>query len=131
MSQEVSIDTDYNGHQLYRDCYLSGSLYIVNGSGHAFFQKTIVHVKDLEPNLATVITRQERKNNSMVLGGFVFHSCTFSANTKKAINYLGTSLGPSSLIVIMQSYLDASINPLGWLEESIIQVLFILVNTKM
>ncbi|WJZ86779.1 hypothetical protein VitviT2T_006205 [Vitis vinifera] len=118
MSQQVSIHSDHVGQQLYHDCYISGSQHLIYGDGHAMFQRSTIHVNNLKPEVGAVIALQERRSKFLVGGGFVFHLCTFSASTQKAINYLGASSGPSSLIVIMQSYLDRSISPLGWLVKN-------------
>ncbi|KAK9287968.1 hypothetical protein L1049_016413 [Liquidambar formosana] len=115
-------DTIYtsNGRQFYRDCHIQGTHYFISGDAQAVFQKCRIKAINLSPQEQIVISGQSRGNPTLK-NGFVFHLCdisTVGTITMPPHTYLGGPVEAYAVTVVMQSFLDASIDPVGWLIDS-------------
>ncbi|KAG8379068.1 hypothetical protein BUALT_Bualt07G0049800 [Buddleja alternifolia] len=98
--------------QLYHSCEFHGRTYLVTGDAAAFFHKCTFSSERSHPKEEIVFTGQSRNLFTSKVG-FTFHRCGFytvdrSINNSQSI-FLGSALGDCAVIVVMQSFLDASI----------------------
>lgn len=106
------------GLQFYRDCEIYGNTDFIFGNAAAVFQNCHIFVLNPTKNHACVITAQGRASNE-VFTGIVIHNCTIKAGDgfkKGTKTYLGRPWSSLSTVVILQSFLDDLIDPMGWLQ---------------
>ncbi|KAK6803661.1 hypothetical protein RDI58_001445 [Solanum bulbocastanum] len=106
----------HSARQFYRDCIITGTIDFMFGDASAVFQNCQLIVRKPSDKQACVVTAQGRQElNSF--GGFVIQNCDikpepgFPSTTKV---YLGRPWKKYSKTIIMQSNIDAFIDPTGW-----------------
>ncbi|XP_019267093.1 PREDICTED: pectinesterase-like [Nicotiana attenuata] len=108
------------GRQFYRDCDILGTIDFICGDATVVFQNCLIEVR--QPLLGQYITvTAQQRDFETTLTGLVLQNCTLKAtpDLEKAGNitmYLGRPWGNFSRTVILQSYIDLLINPLGWID---------------
>ncbi|CAL4918050.1 unnamed protein product [Urochloa decumbens] len=104
--------------QYYGDCTISGTIDFVFGNAKAVFQRCQLVARLPHQGQKNVVTAQGRSNANENTG-FVFQFCNFSGDTRlreKAVEtYLGRPWKTYSRIIFMESFMDDSIHPLGYL----------------
>lgn len=112
--------------QFYRECDIYGTIDYIFGNAGAVFQACNIITKRPLPGKGTVITAQSRDNPDENTG-FSLQNCTITttddfdngtSNTSQVKNYLGRPWKAYSRTVIIESYIDDFINPLGWSQWS-------------
>ncbi|KAG8363862.1 hypothetical protein BUALT_Bualt19G0066700 [Buddleja alternifolia] len=118
--------------QYYRDCVISGTIDFIFGDSAAVFQGCTLLFRKPLGGQECIATAQGRTNVRQPTG-FVLQNCTFKADpefqplTKHHKSYLGRPWRQFSRTIIMESFLDDLIQPLGWVKwpgESYIETLF-------
>ncbi|XP_068660829.1 probable pectinesterase/pectinesterase inhibitor 32 [Aristolochia californica] len=105
--------------QMYRDCYILGTVDFIFGNAAAAFQNCRILARKPNPGQFNTVTAQKRSRVNETTG-FSFHKCRVNAESslRKSPNgirtYLGRPWGPYSTTVFMQSYLSEIIDPAGW-----------------
>lgn len=105
--------------QFYKDCSISGTIDFIFGDASAVFQNCKMIVRKPGANQACMVTAQGRKDHRGV-GAIILRNCEISAepafiNTQPPIKaYLGRPWKEYSRTIIMQSQIDAFIDPEGW-----------------
>lgn len=105
--------------QFFRDCRISGTIDFIFGNSVAVFQNCQLVVRKPMENQGCMVTAQGR-NDSNSVGITVIQNCTFSAekellDAKPPVKaYLGRPWKLYSRTIIMQSFIDAFIDPTGW-----------------
>ncbi|KAL8120365.1 hypothetical protein AgCh_017518 [Apium graveolens] len=108
----------HKGLQFYRDSEIYGNTDFIFGNAAAVFQNCHIFVLNPTTNHACVITAQGRASNE-VFTGIVIQNCTIKAATgfkKGTKTYLGRPWSNLSTVVILESFLDDLIDPVGWLQ---------------
>ncbi|PIN21558.1 Pectinesterase [Handroanthus impetiginosus] len=106
--------------QFYRDCVISGTIDFIFGDSAAIFQGCTMVVRKPLSNQNCIVTAQGRKDLRQPTG-LVLQNCSIVADPEyypvKDVNkaYLGRPWKEFSRTIIMESYLDDSIQPEGWL----------------
>ncbi|KAH6816119.1 hypothetical protein C2S51_020939 [Perilla frutescens var. frutescens] len=105
--------------QLYRDCRISGTVDFVFGNAITIIQKSEVALRKSKHGQECVVTAQGRDEKNTT-GVILIQGCKFTAekeflDTTPAISaYLGRPWKSLSTTIIMQSFIDGFISPLGW-----------------
>ncbi|XP_009761202.1 pectinesterase [Nicotiana sylvestris] len=105
--------------QFYKDCTITGTIDFIFGDASAVFQNCKMIVRKPGDNQACMVTAQGRKDHRGV-GAIVLQNCDIRAepaftSTQPPIKaYLGRPWKEYSRTIIMQSYIDAFIDPEGW-----------------
>ncbi|KAK4266244.1 hypothetical protein QN277_027194 [Acacia crassicarpa] len=107
------------GRQFYGECHIYGSVDFVMGNAAAVFQNCMLYARLISGFSA--FTAQSR-DDPLQRTGFVFHYCRFTVSPEdggkklavgdKAI--LGRPWRAYSRVVIMRSYIDDIVSPMGW-----------------
>ncbi|XP_052206893.1 probable pectinesterase/pectinesterase inhibitor 21 [Diospyros lotus] len=105
--------------QFYRDCTITGTVDFIFGDSATIFQNCKMIVKKPGPNQDCMVTAQGRKEERAI-SALVLQNCTITAEPAfvaakgehKA--YLGRPWKTYSRTVIMDSFIDGSIDPAGW-----------------
>ena len=116
-------DTLYakRGYQFFRECEIYGTVDFIFGDATAVFQSCYISARKPLVGQSNTVTAQGREV-SAGKGGFVIHNCIISASSELIASeypvktYLGRPWRDFARTVVMQSYLDTSIDPQGWLE---------------
>ncbi|KAM3323988.1 pectinesterase [Capsicum chacoense] len=109
----------HSNRQFYRDCNITGTIDFVFGAAAAVFQNCKLILRKPGDTQNCMMTAQGNVDEKST-GGFVVQNCDISAEpeflaTKPAIKaYLGRPWKMYSRTIIMQSNIDAVINPEGW-----------------
>jgi len=109
----------HTNRQYYRDCSISGTIDFIFGDSLALFQNCTFIVRKPGPNQACMVTAQGRIEPHSI-GSFVIQNGNFTAEEAfltaqpphKA--YLGRPWKELSRTIIMQSNIEAFIDPTGW-----------------
>ncbi|KAG5632902.1 hypothetical protein H5410_004619 [Solanum commersonii] len=105
--------------QFYKDCSISGTIDFIFGDASAVFQNCKMIVRKPGNNQACMVTAQGRKDHRGV-GAIVLRNCEIRAepaftSTQPPIKaYLGRPWKEYSRTIIMQTQIDAFIDPEGW-----------------
>ncbi|CAA3022117.1 pectinesterase [Olea europaea var. sylvestris] len=108
--------------QFFRDCTISGTIDFIFGDAAVVFQNCKMIVRKPDINQNCMVTAQGRKDKRGV-GGIVLQNCQIVGDPALlAVNpkdqtiqvYLGRPWKEYSRTIIMQSYIDALIDPEGW-----------------
>ncbi|KAH0781894.1 hypothetical protein KY290_001492 [Solanum tuberosum] len=105
--------------QFYRDCTITGTVDFIFGDASAVFQNCKLIVRKPGNAQACMITAQGRTVPTS-FGGFVIQNCdikadpAFTSTTPPIKAYLGRPWKEYSKTIIMQSNIDAFIDPTGW-----------------
>lgn len=116
-------DTLYakTGYQFFRDCEIYGTVDFIFGDATAVFQGCYITARKPLAGQSNTVTAQGRQVPAGQ-GGFVIHNCKIGATSELIASeypvktYLGRPWRDFARTVVMQSYLDNSIDPQGWLE---------------
>ncbi|KAL9248130.1 hypothetical protein vseg_021488 [Gypsophila vaccaria] len=106
--------------QFYRDCRVTGTIDFIFGDAAAFFQNCVFVVRKPLDNQRCIVTAQGRMERHQPTG-IIIHRCRFEADPeyyplrKKNMAFLGRPWKEYSKTIIMESYIDDSIAPEGWL----------------
>nr|CAB3502900.1 unnamed protein product [Digitaria exilis] len=116
---QETLDAD-TGFQMYVETDIHGTVDFVFGYAHAVFIGCRLLVR--HPGAAAghnVVTAQGRSNPEDK-SGFVFQNCSLTADQGANLTGVETFLGRPwknhSHVVFMESFLDAIVDPLGWIE---------------
>ncbi|XVE73474.1 hypothetical protein DITRI_Ditri11bG0120700 [Diplodiscus trichospermus] len=116
-------DTLYakRGYQFFRECEIYGAVDFIFGDATAVFQSCYILARKPQARQSNTVTAQGREV-STGQGGFVIHNCMIGATSELTASeypvktYLGRPWKDFARTVVMQSYLDNSIDPQGWLQ---------------
>ncbi|CDY65861.1 BnaCnng48920D [Brassica napus] len=107
--------------QFYRECDVYGTVDFIFGNAAVVFQNCNLYPRKPMPNQFNAITAQGRSDPNQNTGTSI-HNCTIKpANDLVSSNYtvrtyLGRPWKEYSRTVIMQSYIDGFVEPVGWRE---------------
>ncbi|ONK61257.1 uncharacterized protein A4U43_C08F27830 [Asparagus officinalis] len=106
----------HSNRQFYRDNDIYGTVDFIFGNAAAVLQKCFIHPMKRSDAQHITITAQGRRDPHQNTG-LSFHQCSIvaSSNVCRGQTYLGRPWHKYSRTVYMESYLDASISPEGWL----------------
>ena len=115
-------DTLYTkaGIQFFRDCDIYGTVDFIFGHARVVLQNCFIYGKLPLEGQAITITAQNGDYEE--LSGIVIQSCTITATVELQSSgfpvraYLGRPWSNYSTTIIMQSFLDAFIDPIGWMD---------------
>ncbi|XP_042400632.1 pectinesterase-like [Zingiber officinale] len=105
--------------QFYRDCDVYGTVDFIFGNAAAVFQNCNLYARRPLPGQSNVVTAQGRTMPEQATG-ISIHNCTVRATPEisrgAAKTFLGRPWKAYSRTVVMQSFIDAAVDPAGWLE---------------
>ncbi|GFP86996.1 probable pectinesterase/pectinesterase inhibitor 46 [Phtheirospermum japonicum] len=106
----------HSKRQFYRECYILGTVDFIFGNAAVVIQTSLILPKNPFPGKTNVITAQG-KNESNHNTGLSIQNCTIIAaeDLTGVRTFLGRPWRNFSTTVIMQSRMDGSIDPEGWL----------------
>ncbi|KAG6497100.1 pectinesterase-like [Zingiber officinale] len=108
-----------SNRQFYRECRIFGTVDYIFGNAAAVFQRCDILSRLPPHGNADTITAQSRELKDQN-SGYSFQFCNVSADEDLPAAGVDTFLGRPwrnySRVVFMQSYLDSSIPPAGWLD---------------
>ncbi|KAL0697239.1 hypothetical protein Bca4012_053361 [Brassica carinata] len=122
-SFEAYQDTLYTHslRQFYRECDVYGTVDFVFGNAAVVFQNCNLYPRKPMPNQFNAITAQGRSDPNQNTGTSI-HNCTIKpaddlvSSNYTVRTYLGRPWKEYSRTVIMQSYIDGFVEPVGWRE---------------
>lgn len=98
--------------QFFRECEIYGTIDYIFGNAAVVFQKCVIY--------AGVVTTAQGRASSNDPTGTVIQNCQIVSGPELPAGpspaYLGRPWFDYSTVVIMQSFLDSVVNPVGWLE---------------
>ncbi len=98
-----------NGRQLYRHCYICGTVDFIFGSATAYFEDCMLHSLGRPGGYVTAGSSPEGQEY-----GYVFSNCHFTGDAPEGSIYLGRPWRDYAKVVILDSILEAHIKPEGW-----------------
>ncbi|KAK9164559.1 hypothetical protein Syun_005461 [Stephania yunnanensis] len=105
--------------QFYRDCFITGTVDFIFGNAAVIFQKCDIQPRQPLPNQYNTVTAQGRTKDNNDTTGISIDRCTIAPNGHvTAKTYLGRPWKECSTTVIMDSYIDGIVDPVGWIEWS-------------
>lgn len=112
--QDTLLNGATAGYQYYESCYIGGAIDFIWGYSKAYFKGCTVGAK----RKSSAITAHSRKS-STELGGYIFDQCLFTAAPNAVDDltnkvYLGRPYSAYALVVVKNSYIDATIIPAAW-----------------
>ncbi|MED6167283.1 hypothetical protein PIB30_001180 [Stylosanthes scabra] len=105
--------------QFYRGCYIYGTVDFIFGNAAVVFQNCVILVRKPNNGQANMITAQGR-GDPFQNTGISFHNCQIRAapDLKPVVNKYNTFLGRPwqqySRVVVMKTYIDSLVSPMGW-----------------
>lgn len=105
--------------QFYRQCYIYGTVDFIFGNAAVVFQNCNIFVRKPLDGQANMITAQGR-GDPFQNTGISFHNCKIRAasDLKPVIDKYNTFLGRPwqqySRVVVMKTFMDTLVSPLGW-----------------
>ncbi|KAI9081574.1 hypothetical protein K1719_036460 [Acacia pycnantha] len=105
--------------QFYKQCYIFGTVDIIFGNAAVVFQNCVILVRRPLLGQANMITAQGR-DDPFQNTGTSLQNCIIkaAADLKPVVNSITTYLGRPwqeySRVVVMKSYIDSLVSPLGW-----------------
>ncbi|CAA0827827.1 Probable pectinesterase/pectinesterase inhibitor 46 [Striga hermonthica] len=117
---ESKQDTLYahSKRQFYRECTIIGTMDFIFGNSAAVIQTSLILLKNPFPGRTNVITAQGKSDPNQKTG-FSVHNCTIRPAGKEGLGgaraFLGRPWRDYSTVVFMQTYIDGSVDPEGWL----------------
>lgn len=105
--------------QFYKGCYIYGTVDIIFGNAAVVFQNCVIQVRRPLSGQANMITAQGRGDPFQNTGTSI-HSCIIKAAAdlkpvaSSVATYLGRPWQEYSRVVVMRSYIDSMVSPLGW-----------------
>ncbi|KAL1799158.1 hypothetical protein ACET3X_003195 [Alternaria dauci] len=112
--QDTLLNGATAGYQYYESCYIGGAIDFIWGYSKAYFKGCTIGAK----RKSSAITAHSRKSSADI-GGYIFDQCLFTAapNAPEDLTnkvYLGRPYSAYALVVVKNSYIDATIIPAGW-----------------
>ncbi|KAK9165093.1 hypothetical protein Scep_000284 [Stephania cephalantha] len=105
--------------QFYRDCFITGTVDFIFGNAAVIFQKCDTQPRQPLPNQYNTVTAQGRTKDNNDTTGISIDRGTIAPNGHvTAKTYLGRPWKECSTTVIMDSYIDGIVDPVGWIEWS-------------
>ncbi|MBA0861708.1 hypothetical protein Goshw_000091 [Gossypium schwendimanii] len=102
---------DDKGNHFFKDCYVSGTVDFIFGSGKSLYLNTDIFVEKRERGGFTVITAQARESSSEDTGySFVHGSITGTASN----SFLGRAWRSNPRVVFAYTDMSNVVNPAGW-----------------
>ncbi|XP_054811037.1 pectinesterase-like [Prosopis cineraria] len=105
--------------QFYRDCRIFGTVDFIRGNAAAVFQNCIILVRRPLQGQANMITAQGRGDPFQNTGISIINSQIRAAPDLRPVvdsyqTYLGRPWQQYARVVVMKSYIEGLVNPLGW-----------------
>jgi pectin methylesterase-like acyl-CoA thioesterase len=112
--QDTLLNGATAGYQYYESCYIGGAIDFIWGYSKAYFKGCTIGAK----RKSSAITAHSRKSSTDI-GGYIFDQCLFTAAPNAVDDltnkvYLGRPYSQYALVVVKNSYLDATIIPVAW-----------------
>lgn len=112
--QDTLLNGATAGYQYYESCYIGGAIDFIWGYSKAYFKGCTIGAK----RKSSAITAHSRKSSTDI-GGYIFDQCLFTAAPNAVDDltnkvYLGRPYSQYALVVVKNSYLDATIIPAAW-----------------
>ncbi|THX03494.1 pectin lyase-like protein [Aureobasidium pullulans] len=112
--QDTLLTGATSGYQYYESCYINGAIDFIWGYSKAYFKGCTIGAKRAK----SCVTAQSRSSTSAV-GGYIFDQCLFTSAHDATTDltgsvYLGRPYSAYALVVVKNSYLDATVHPSGW-----------------
>ncbi|KAH1074767.1 hypothetical protein J1N35_027095 [Gossypium stocksii] len=102
---------DDKGNHFFKDCYVSGTVDFIFGSGKSLYLNTNIFVEKRDGGRFTVITTQARESSSEDMGySFVHGSITGTANS----SFLGRAWRSNPRVVYAFTDMSNVVNTAGW-----------------
>ncbi|MBW8812680.1 MAG: pectin esterase [Caulobacterales bacterium] len=98
--------------QLFRDCYVEGHVDFIFGDAKALFQRCEIHALSHGEVMLTAQSKATPGQDS----GYVFDHCRVTAEPGAAHIWLGRPWRPYASVVVLETRLDAPVEPAGWRE---------------
>ncbi|XVF08443.1 hypothetical protein REPUB_Repub07fG0004200 [Reevesia pubescens] len=105
--------------QFYRECYIYGTVDIIFGNAAVVLQKCSIFARRPLKGQANIITAQGRGDPYQNTGIAIHNSRILAANDLKPVvrvfrTYLGRPWQKYSRTVVLKTYLDSLVSPVGW-----------------
>lgn len=105
--------------QFYRSCYIYGTVDIIFGNAAVVFQNCMIFARKPLVGQANMITAQGRDDPYQNTGISIHNSQIRAAPDLKPVvgnfaTYLGRPWQRYPRVVVMKSYIDSLVSPLGW-----------------
>ncbi|KAJ0099803.1 hypothetical protein Patl1_19903 [Pistacia atlantica] len=109
----------HSQRQFYRECYIYGTIDFIFGNAAVVFQNSLIYVRRPLKGQANVITAQGRNDPNQNTAITIHNSKILAASDLKPVvkafkTYLGRPWQQYSRTVIVKTYLDSLVSPLGW-----------------
>ncbi|ESQ43423.1 hypothetical protein EUTSA_v10013190mg [Eutrema salsugineum] len=109
----------HSQRQFYRDCYIYGTVDFIFGNAAAVFQNCLILPRRPLKGQANVITAQGRADPFQNTGISIHNSRILPAPDLKPVlstvkTYMGRPWMKYSRTVVLQTYLDSVVSPVGW-----------------
>ncbi|XP_031265892.1 probable pectinesterase/pectinesterase inhibitor 33 isoform X1 [Pistacia vera] len=109
----------HSQRQFYRECYIYGTIDFIFGNAAVVFQNSLIYVRRPLKGQANVITAQGRNDPYQNTAITIHNSKILAASDLKPVvkafkTYLGRPWQQYSRTVIVKTYLDSLVSPLGW-----------------
>lgn len=109
----------HSQRQFYRECYIYGTIDFIFGNAAVVFQNCLIYVRRPLKGQANVITAQGRNDPFQDTAITIHNSKILAASDLKPVvkafkTYLGRPWMQYSRTIIMKTYLDSLVSPLGW-----------------
>ncbi|PKI61235.1 hypothetical protein CRG98_018383 [Punica granatum] len=102
--------------QFYRECDISGTVDFIFGNAAAVFQNCDLILRQPGSKSSYNVILANGRTNPDQNSGFSIQSCRIRGSSGSVRSYLGRPWKPYSRAVVMQSTIDASVEPRGWIE---------------
>lgn len=105
--------------QFYKECYIYGTVDFIFGNAAVVFQSCMIYARRPLAGQANMITAQGRGDPYQTTG-ISIHNCQILAAPDlqpvigSFVTYLGRPWQEYSRVVVMKSYIDSLVSPLGW-----------------
>jgi pectin methylesterase-like acyl-CoA thioesterase len=98
--------------QYFADCYIEGNVDFIFGDAKAYFEHCEIHAISHKTVMLTAQSRHYAEQES----GFVFNRCKITADRDARQIFLGRPWRPYATVVLVDTDLEAAIEPAGWRE---------------
>ncbi|KAL3632851.1 hypothetical protein CASFOL_025835 [Castilleja foliolosa] len=105
----------HSNRQLYRECDVTGTIDFIFGNSAVVFQNCNINPRQPMPNQFNTITAQGKKDPNQNTGISIQRCVIKPFDNVKALTYLGRPWKDYSTTIIMQTYIDPMVSPLGWI----------------
>lgn len=109
----------HSQRQFYRECYIYGTVDIIFGNAAVVLQNCSIFARRPLKGQANIITAQGRDDPYQNTGIVIHNSKILAANDLKPVvlayrTYLGRPWQQYSRTVVLKTYLDSLVSPVGW-----------------